>query len=96
MGHLAEKKWVLTAAPLYSFMRNRCEAKTKDAHFCPDANISSFFFLKKIKFKMEKENMVHLETWYLTHSKCLAMIKIESAILLLFCTRFRIFDELVT
>ena len=64
------KKWVSTAAPLCSFLRNRCEAKTKDAYFCSDARI--FFFLEKTKFKMEKENRVHLEMRYVTHSKCLA------------------------
>ena len=36
------EKWVLTAAPLCSFLRNRCEVKTKNTYFCPYAR----FFLK--------------------------------------------------
>ena len=58
--------------------------------------LQGFFFFGKTKFKMERENMVHLEIRYLTHSKCFAMIKIKPDIMPLFRTRFRIFDELVT
>ena len=71
---------VSTAAPLYSFLRNRSEAKTKTPILSENQLILKhgsfifhfFFFLTYPK--NEKIDMVHLEMSYLTHSKFPIMI----------------------
>ena len=69
---------VSTAAPLYSFLRNRSEAKTKTPILSENQLIlkhGSFIFHFFLTYsKNEKIDMVHLEMSYLTHSKFPIMI----------------------